>query len=423
MQRRGQGLALTVHLRSSPAPRVTIDHAGAIDALWAAPSPGTLVDTVGDRPSAVIRRFTRAFWHVQQGGRYVVAAPSREAARAVHAAIQRLAQAEQPDGIRVRPRLRRELRRAIGSVRRTGRSVVVEKVGPSLLKVGETETDLVPRRTGTSVEVLERRGAERWGPQRRVVHVGPNPVEPLDTMPVPAAEVRRYDGAITLHEGMVVTSADTVLPESFKWFDRQPLENSKLRDITPRFARLRDAPTREVERLPGSFYLFEYKNSGHYGHLLTEGVAKLWGWERARRDDPTVRLAVRRHRRDRGREVVRPDVAILAAYGIDPADVTWLEEPVRVERLYAATPQLHNKEPFSVDPRIVEVWDRLLAGLLAQTSGPGGARRMFVTRRSGHRLCHNWRDVESIFTDAGFVITEPSRLSLPDRRGPFATPR
>lgn len=360
-----------------------------------------------------MKRLLRAFWHVRQGGHYVVVMSSEEDARTMRDAIARLAHAEQPGVVRVRPRLRREFRRAIGEVRRSGRLVIVEKAGPSLLKVEESRTDLIALRTGTSVDVLEHRDAGRFRPARRIVSLGPNPVQPLEDMVTPATEIRHYTGDITLHEGMVVASDTTIFPESFKWFDREPLENSKLRDITPRFARLRDSPAQEIERLPGSYYLFEYKNSGHYGHLLTEGVAKLWGWEEARRVDPAVRLAIRRHRRDRGRDIVRPDVAILAAYGIGPEDVVWLEESVRVETLYAATPQLHNKEPFSIDPRIVEVWDRLLSGLLDNAPGPGHPQRIFVTRRSGHRLCHNWREVEAIFTDAGFVLAEPARLSLP----------
>ena len=293
--------------------------------------------------------------------------------------------------------------------------MVVDKTAPSLFKVAETESALVAARTATTVEVLERRAGRGFTPERVVTSWGAHPDEPLGTITVPATEVRHYAGDITLHEGMVVASESTLLPESFKWFDHRPLDNSQLRDITARFARLRNPPAHAVERIPGSYYLFEYKNSGHYGHLLTEGIAKLWGWEQARRDDPDVRLALRRHKRDRGRDVVRPDVAILGAYGVSPDDVVWLEGPVRVESLYAATPQLHNKLPYSIDPRIVETWDRVLDGLLTSAPASVGGQRIFVTRRSGHRLCHNWRDVEREFTDAGFVVVEPARHSLPEQ--------
>lgn len=415
LHRRRDDAVLAAYLTHASVPHAVVDTEQALEALASAPSPATLVDSVGGSVEACTRRLSRAFWHVREGGTYVLVADTAGDAQAVLEAVGRLSEAQQPDGLRVRPRLRRELRRAIGGVRRQGRLVVVEKAGPSLLKVGETETALIPLRTTTSVDVIEHRDAHRYRPSRNFSSHGPNPIEPIDELAVPAGEVRCYTGDITLHEGMVVVADTTVFPESFKWFEHTPLDNAKLRDITPRFARLRDRPASEIERLPGSFYLFEYKNSGHYGHLLTEGVAKLWGWEEARRADPTVRLAVRRHRRDRGRDVERPDSAILAAYGIGPEDVVWLEEAVRVETLFTATPQLHNKEPFSIDPRIVEVWDRLLAGLLATGVGDREPQRIFVTRRSGHRLCHNWREVESIFTDAGFVIVEPARLSLPEQ--------
>ncbi|PUA81401.1 glycosyltransferase family 61 protein [Nocardioides currus] len=419
-RRRRRERALTDVLASCPAPYVLLDRPGAVRDLDAAPGPGTVVDPTGEEPAAVLKRFVRAFWHVREGGRYVVQAGSDDDARSVHAALLLLAGGEQPDLLRVRRRLRRELARATGSVELEGSLVVVEKTGPSLLKLEEDQTGLLPLRTGTRVEVLEHRDAADFTPGRSVTNHGPNPTAPLTSMTVPATEVRRYTGDLTLHEGMVVTAGETVLPESFKWFEHRPLENSKLRDITPRFARLKDTPSPDLARLPGSYYLFEYKNSGHYGHLLTEGVAKLWGWERAKEADPSVRLAIRRHRRDRGRDIVRPDVAVLAAYGVGPDDVVWLEESVRVDTLVTATPQLHNKEPFSIDPRIVEVWDRLLAGLLADAPAAGERQRMFVTRRSGHRLCHNWRDVERVFTDAGFVVAEPARHTLPEQARLFS---
>ena len=75
-----------------------------------------------------------------------------------------------------------------------------------------------------------------------VTSLGTDADEALTSWRVPPTEVRRWTGDITLHEGMVVVADATLLPESFKWFEHEPLANERLRDITPRFARLRNDP-------------------------------------------------------------------------------------------------------------------------------------------------------------------------------------
>ncbi len=406
-------------LRSATQPAVVIRDFAGVALLDSSPAPATLVDALSLEPTAAMRLARRIYWHLVEGGDYVVAAPDEQVAAAIETAWRALAEGRPTVHLPRRRRVRRELRRAIGGVRRDGRLVIVTKAGRSFFRLAEAEAALIGARTATDVEVLEHRDGHEFTPRRSVHSYGEHRDTPLETVAVPAGEVRRYTGDLTLHEGMVVSAETTLLPETFKWFEHQPLDNSQLRGITTRFARFRNEPL-SADRLPGSYYLFEYKNSGHYGHLLTEGIAKLWGWEVARRHDPDVRLALRRHKRDRGRDVMRPDTAILQAYGVDPADIVWLEGPAQVERLYAATPQLHNKEPFSIDPRIVEVWDRMLHGLLREAPDPTTGTRIFVTRHSGHRLCHNWPDVEAEFTDAGFEVVEPARRSLAEQARLFA---
>lgn len=407
-------------VKSAALPVTVIDRPGAASKLRENPAPATLVDNLSRSPTAALKRARRLFWHVRQGGHYVIAAPNAAVASEVQSALQHLVSTQPGPVPVVRPQMRRELRRAIGSIERQGRLVVIEKVGQSLFKVGEAEASLVVNRTALEVEVVERREASDFSPERRVTVHGLQPGAELTKWTVPASELRRHSGAITLDEGMVVRTEATLLPASFKWFEHEPLSNSQLRDITPRFARLRNPSLVEPQRLPGSYYLFEYKNSGHYGHLLTEGLAKLWGWELAKGRDPDVRLAVRRHKRDRGRPIVRPDSALLEAFGVAPDDIVWLEAPVTVDTLFTATPQLHNKQPYSVDPRIGEVWDRVRDGLLKSAPTTPSAKRIFITRRSGHRLCHNWAEVEHEFQAAGLTVVEPSKLSIPQQARLFS---
>ena len=187
-----------------------------------------------------------------------------------------------------------------------------------------------------------------------------------DELPYPPAVLRRYEGAIELHEGVVALHDGVVLPESLKWHLTPKLSNTGLVDIDARWARLRDREV-EIQQVAGSHDFFDYKNSGHHGHLLTEAVSKLWGWQVAKDLDPELRLlggprSVRSARTTQARSSV---------CGIDDDDVCTLAGPVRVSSLVGATPLLHAKEPYHVLPLIAEVWARLRAGLAL----PGGRRR------------------------------------------------
>ena len=89
----------------------------------------------------------------------------------------------------------------LGGVRRDGRFVVVEKTGPSMLKVSEARSELVVRRTGLERQVLVHREASRCTPTRVVTSHGTGGGEVLTTWRVPPTEVRRWSGDVTLHGG------------------------------------------------------------------------------------------------------------------------------------------------------------------------------------------------------------------------------
>lgn len=61
--------------------------------------------------------------------------------------------------------------------------------------------------------------ASDFSPERHVTVHGNEQTAELTRWSVPASELRRYSGLITLDEGMVVTADATLLPASFKWSD------------------------------------------------------------------------------------------------------------------------------------------------------------------------------------------------------------
>jgi hypothetical protein len=52
--------------------------------------------------------------------------------------------------------------------------------------------------------------------------------------------------------------------------------------------------------------------------------------------------------------------------------MVWVDEPVRLGSLVAATPMWHNADPHYVHPDVEVVGDRLADGLLARADDPPG---------------------------------------------------
>ena len=214
---------------------------------------------------------------------------------------------------------------------------------------------------------------------------------------------------MVVHDGLV-------LPESFKWHLAPRLPNNRLNEFDSRWARFRRPPGEPVE-LEGAFYYLDYKNTGHYGHLMVEALPKLWGWERAKSEVPGLRLLRRPTPRP---QYPDPTNEVLHAFGITEEEIVTVTGPVRVTTLFGATPMIHAKQPYHAHPDVRLVWDRLRSGLLA--SGPVAPRpsRIFVTRRGGQRFCRNVDEVEALFAAAGFTIVQPELFTRPEQVALFA---
>lgn len=235
----------------------------------------------------------------------------------------------------------------------------------------------------------------------------------------PALQLRRYDGDISVTAGSIAYADGVLLPDSFRWHLADELSHPRLVGVRSRFARPKQDPP--TLRLPGTYYHFDYVNSGHYGHLMTEALSKLWGWDIAKAADPGLKLLTRTHPRYLGTDRVPPDIELLTTFGVDPDDIVRVDGPVRVDTLVAATPMWHNQAPFSAHPAIAEVWDRLRTRMVEPVAH--SPERIFITRRGGARACHNVEDVEKVFRDAGFVVAYPGDLTQPQQATLFAGAR
>lgn len=366
----------------------------------------------GEAHAAMLRRLV---YHLVPGGEYAV--PIARLSELVpgdtfDTLLHRLEDgAGGEDG--VVPRADHELLRATRRVRFQDDWVVLRKRGRHFLKLRDDTANglLAARGSRTTVEELTTVPGGTFVSGTEVVsHGASRALKGLEsTVPTPPLHLRHYRGRIGFVSNSLTFTDDEILPDSFRHHLAPNPSNPRLVGVDKSFGRIprRLMPTDE---LPGSYYLLDSENSGHFGHLMTEVISRLWGWDRAKQDAPDLRALFRiRYPGERFPELER---TVFTAFGIAPEDITWVDHPVVLDSAYAATPMFHNARPHYVHPGIREVWQRIRAGLDPQ-EGPSWDR-IFVSRRDtlGNRRCLNREDVEAYFDAAGFQVIYPEDYSL-----------
>ncbi len=366
------------------------------------------------------RRWRGLFFHLRPGGTWVtLRAQGSEGTFGQR--VGRLHDRETGRGLGKRLH---EASRAVAKVEVTYDRVTITKGGTHLLKVRDHDAPevLATRAPRLTVRELQRiEGGLLEGVGGLVTSHGFMSDELAAPIRYPPLHLRRYEGRLSLLEGAVALHETTLLPDSYRWHLQGNPINKRLVDIDRDWAR-----TRRTEpvggHLEGSYYYFDYKNPGHYGHLMTEAVSRLWGWPAAKAADPDLKILLRRSPREGMRTAPRAETVLLPAFGVDPEDMVWVDESVTVDSMVGLTPMWHNKRPYSAHPGIRDVWSRLRDGL-AETEVPDRPR-IFVTRRQrGHRHCHNTPEVEELFRAHGFEVIEPGGMSIPVQAATFAQAR
>ncbi len=382
-------------------------------------------------------RFRRTVLHLDDGGLFLVrrfAAGSRELSRrgeeSVTRLVARLMELEAPPGADARQQGRRQQDDAAlaASLRRAELDrghLGVTRTGRAYAKLTEAEAD----------QVLSIRG----GPAGRVVSalrpvrlvsravLRESPSARNGSLPagfdVPAMTHREYLDVVCA-PGQVVLQGGLLLPDTYRQNQGRRLGNYHTRELGARFAEPRHDPTPRSE-LPGSYFFLDSEYSGHFGHLLTEQLSRLWAWPAAKRADPSLKALVAVT--SEPRELAGFETALLEAAGIGPEDVEVAVGPVRVERLVAATPMMSH--PAYVHPGIEEVWSRTGRALVAASRGDAVPRRLFCSRREqegpgvfrgSRRACRNAEAVEALFVEHGFTVVHPEDFSLPVQARMFA---
>jgi hypothetical protein len=232
----------------------------------------------------------------------------------------------------------------------------------------------------------------------------------------PTLSLRSYNNVLT-SPGQIVTAGSLILPETYRHWTEPRLRNKYVTDLARDFGDATEpawfaaAPEGgEVRTLPGSYFYLDDEVRGHFGHMLTEVISRLWAWDEAKAADPSLKAIMHFNKH---RDLASWEVQLLGAAGIAAEDIVFSREPVRVERLVSATPMLSNPE--YVHPGIAEVWQRIGDNLAAQSTVTDTPKRIFIGRRIRKRSCRNATDVERFFESLGFTVVFPEDHPLPDQ--------
>lgn len=405
-------------------PLIGEDEDGIHDALCRLANVDLVIDVRTSTGRRQLKAFTKSFLGLAPGATWV-AIRSRQSSSGDEEPLVDLARRVQAaSSPRSLPKRWREHARAIEGVHVDKRMVKVTKGREHLLKLRdgcalEVLSTREPELTASAISRLDGGVLEVQGVRGEHGDV-PQPPFP-SVLQYPPHEVRRYEGRIHLPWTSLAYHGRTVLPESFRWHLESEPVVSGLINAGNDLGRL-DVAEAPSESLDGSYFFFHYNNPGHFGHLMTEALAKLWGWSAAKQQDPSLRILCRLHPRRRQTISGRLETRLLPAFGIDPDDIVWVDRPVTVETLVGCTPMWHNAPPYYVHPEIRGTWARLRRGL-TEDAPHDSASKIFVTRREGKRYCTNVDAVERLFEKFGFDIVLPEKLSLPEQAAMFANAR
>lgn len=283
-------------------------------------------------------------------------------------------------------------------------------------KLTEDEADAVLRaRPEFGEEIADVPAATLHSTAPYVHNAGSDPFFTA-TMHSPRLRLRRYDRPVC-SRGQIVTTGDFVWPDTFRHHLYPRLTNIYVEESAPRFGYVR-RDISQPDDLPGAWFHLDNEWPGHYGHMLTDQLGRLWAWEEAKRREPEIKVLLTLQH-DREPLVFHQwELDLFATFQITADDLQIFTAPCRPERLYSATSMFSLAN--YVHPDLARIWRATGDALAAQASDGARPRRLFCTRQTSlKRACHNTGDVEDLFRRHGFDVIDPSDYSLPDQVAMF----
>jgi len=400
-------------------PAATVHELTPTDPVWharlAAVGPADLV--IDDGPGwGAAARLLDTFYALRAGGVLVIAGAAAEVASR-RGALGRLVARAERDRTLTAPAAPPggdpwHLGRALAAVVPDGRHVILtNRAGPVPSKLTEPETDAYLRASGPTAGASVRVFPAALVRSRCVVRESTMLRSRSQPRLIRAIEIRLRDYRdVVVAPRQVVTDGRVLTSDTFRHNQAYRLTNRTLDDVAPRFATRADLSGR-APRLAGTHFHLDSEFRGHFGHLITEQLSRLWAWPLARQLDPDAKVLVTA--RPGHRRLHDWELAVYEAGGIAAADLVVVDGPVRADRLIAGTPLYCH--PQYVHPAILDTWRSVGDGLVERATREELPRRVFCTRRPGRRSCRNAGEVEAIFAAAGFAIVQPETYSVPDQ--------
>lgn len=392
------------------------------------------------------RTFRRVFWHLRSGGIYLTpkmlpldsdSAPTPGPARVPLPNEE--GEVQQPDGGDIWQLVAEAEGRRLGDfrdpsdgvasfadLRALGRTVREIRVVSKMLwlrtearmqaKLTEDEADAVLiARPELGREIGQIAGAvlEARAPYR---HNLPHDPYFTPTMTSPRLRLRRYERP-TCSRGQIVTTGDLIWPDTFRHHLYPRMTNIYVEEAAPRFGRVRRDIV-DAEELPGAWFHLDNEWPGHFGHMMTDQLGRMWAWDEVKRLQPDVKVLLTLNH-DREPAVLQEwEVEYFSAFGIEPDDVHVFTNPCRPEVLYSASSMFSLAD--YIHPGIADLWQRAGDGLARLSTVEASPARIFCTRPTTlKRACHNTGEVEDLFRRHGFEIVDPAAHSLPDQVAMF----
>lgn len=227
---------------------------------------------------------------------------------------------------------------------------------------------------------------------------------PSTRIEYPELHLRRFRGSIELQPNLLAIAEQVILPSSFKHPFIRNLWNERIVRVGQNYGIRTNVEHTQPTTLAGEYYDLGSAVPGHFGHTMTESLAKVWGWKFAKAENPDLRAL---HFIPRASYDPQVEVALFGAAGIDSSDLVFLDSTSVVESFISPTLMWQNAAWHYVHPGMPPLWKRMREALHDQDSN--GPTRVFISRRSsnGNRACRNTVDVEEFFTRRGFAIVYP----------------
>jgi capsular polysaccharide biosynthesis protein len=416
---------LVLGVRLPPVPGVASREAADLDAIYAEirqfGTPNVLIDLRPVDAAAHREAWEHLVFHLAHGGVFVGTRPGGRARLTTRDFVNWAAALSSP--VAPDSALERGRRDAFSGLVMLDHVFVIRKKGQHFLAVGDDEVEaLLPKREPSMkvTRLHELPGGEFASRARVTSHESAVAIEGFPArIGYPGVRLRHYAGPMTFAGRTLLFSDQSILPDSFRFYRAHRLDHPVTGLVTDEFHAVPMAQ-RAKRDLEGDYFLLDPQWTGHFGHIMTEVVGRLWAWDEAKRQFPDLKalFAV-----PRGRTEDEILSRLLPAYGIPESDLVAVNEPVRVRSVLGAMTMWHNQHPHFVHPDIAQTWARISPNI-ADPDAPT-YDRVFVSRSDAvwARKCHNLAEVEEFFAENGFTIVYPEKLDLAVQAAIFRSAR